>query len=615
MSQTLFHFLAEYSSLKVFFIGIISTTSFLGVGKFVFERIWGRKFAFCFLVPISILLGIHIYSSGLQLLGFFSIVSPFVLKGVFYTQIIAGNILFALAFYKQIARSDLRMWKKGFSASRGVLVLVVLILLSLFVNLIIALAPSTKFDEIYYHMLMPLRMFQDNSIEYYRLPWHIFIPHMHYQILSAPFYAVGFTDALNVVSWGVSVTFVCFLVGVLFSYTRNLFYSLLIALGMYTGMHSAVWYVTGGTGATSVLAMTILVYLLVEGKRFLKEWGALKLLGIMSFLSMATAASKLSYLPISFLCLTICAFFVWRSFGYTRFCTVFCVSASFWMIFYFPAFVWSWCASGYMLGPIADPINSVSVVSSIHDHRSFAGAVYEVFIAVLELTPVVWGGFFLFFFVPWIRKSVFPFSLAVFLLTVQIVLFIWKLPLHFRYFGGLHLGLALFFWSSGLDEIRKRLALIQGYKKAILRALIALCVIPWFCLQVFYSAQFFPVVFGSEPVRFFAERLIPFYTDFEKLDELLPEDAVLFVRGIKMPVYSPRRFVYEKKDLRFIVEHTPVFLFTSSRPDNDEWSEYVLEPFYANDTAAILTFRTPGRKPFFGDLMVYRVILRTNNDS
>jgi hypothetical protein len=613
MSQTLFHFLAEYSSLKVFFIGIISTTSFLGVGKYVFERIWGRKFAFYFLVPISTLLGIHIYSSALQLLGFFSIATPFVLKSVFYTQILAGNFLFALAFNKKIARSDLAMWQKDFSASRGVLVLVVLILLSLFVNLIISLAPSTKFDEIYYHMLMPLRMFQDNSIEYYRLPWHIFIPHMHYQILAAPFYAIGLTDALNVVSWGVSVTFVFFLVGVLFSFTRNLFYSLLVALGMYTGMHSPVWYVTGGAGATSVLAMTMLVYLLVDGKRFFKEWGALKLLGIISFLSMATAASKLSYLPISFLCLTICAFLVWRRFGYTRFCTVFCVSASFWMIFYFPAFVWSWCASGYMLGPMADPINTVSVLSSIQDHRSFAGAVYEVVIALLELTPVVWGGFFLFFVVPWTRKAVFPFSLAVILLALQIVLFIWKLPLHFRYFGGLHLGLALFFWSSGLDEIRKRLALIQGYKKVIVRALITLCVIPWFCLQVFYSAQFFPVVFGSEPVRFFAERLIPFYTDFEKLDELLPEDAVLFVRGIKMPVYSPRRFVYEQRDLSFVGEHAPVFLFASSRPDNDEWSEYILEPFYTNKTAKFLTFRTPGVQPSLSELTVYRVAAKKND--
>jgi hypothetical protein len=56
-------------------------------------------------------------------------------------------------------------------------------------------------------MHAPLRLLQDGGLHYERIAHiHIasFIPQLHYQLIAAPFYAQGVTDALNVVSWSLT---------------------------------------------------------------------------------------------------------------------------------------------------------------------------------------------------------------------------------------------------------------------------------------------------------------------------------------------------------------------------------------------------------------------------
>ena len=50
-------------------------------------------------------------------------------------------------------------------------------------NALVALAPSTKIDELYYHMLVPSRILSDSALHFYREPWQAAIlPHMIFQI-------------------------------------------------------------------------------------------------------------------------------------------------------------------------------------------------------------------------------------------------------------------------------------------------------------------------------------------------------------------------------------------------------------------------------------------------
>ena len=608
MLDTPFHFLMEYSSLKTLLFGLFAALSFLGAGKFFFERLFGKEIPSHFALPASMLLGLLSYSLFLQLIGFAHAASPSLLKALLFVQLGAGNALLIFtsrSWFSSEGVGLLSEWKNSLLSSKTAMLLAFLLGLSLFVNLVIALAPSTKADEVYVYMHVPLRMLQDGGIFYERIaPIHIasWIPQLHYQLIAAPFYALGLTDALNVVSWSLSVLFVFFIVRTVHEKTRSTAYSLLIALGLYVGMHSPVWYVTGGAGAFSVFSMTILTYMTLDSRALAERFGSFRLLGMASLFSVATAASKLTYLPVSFLCLAICALLVWQRAGYRKFWTVFAVSASFWVFFYLPAFLWSWSASGFILGPMSDPANAAETSMGMASW-SWEVIRYEVAIALAELSPFVWGGCALFFLFPGMQKERYSFFAAFFLFGAQILLFVWKLPLHFRYFGGLHFGLALFFWINGVDYFRKRIIVnIKRY-----RFLAVLGIFPWLFLQIFYSASFSPVVLGAENPQTFAARLLPFYTDFEALDKLLPEDAVILVAShSRTPVYASRRVIHSKKELNILQDVGPLFFFGSPMTEN-LFPRFLPELVYQNDFATLYTFRTPGRAPILGPLRVYRL--------
>ena len=71
---------------------------------------------------------------------------------------------------------------------------------------VVAIVPSSKIDELYYHMLLPARIVADHGLRFYRLPIEsAILPHMTYQIFAAPLHALGFPDAPNVVSWLLSL--------------------------------------------------------------------------------------------------------------------------------------------------------------------------------------------------------------------------------------------------------------------------------------------------------------------------------------------------------------------------------------------------------------------------
>src|SRR5262249_6420118 len=106
------------------------------------------------------------------------------------------------------------------------------------INLLIALAPSTKIDELYYHMLVPSRFVLYGVLRFYREPLEGAIwPQMVYQISAAPAHAMGYPDAANVVSWGLSATLLWFAWRVIRGHARPVGWSALwigtLCVGIY----------------------------------------------------------------------------------------------------------------------------------------------------------------------------------------------------------------------------------------------------------------------------------------------------------------------------------------------------------------------------------------------
>ncbi len=75
--------------------------------------------------------------------------------------------------------------------------------LVLIVLVLISLAPSTKIDELYYHMLTGRRVLEDHGLRVYQLPYEqAIVPQMGYQIAETVFHATNTADAGNILSLG-----------------------------------------------------------------------------------------------------------------------------------------------------------------------------------------------------------------------------------------------------------------------------------------------------------------------------------------------------------------------------------------------------------------------------
>jgi len=70
--------------------------------------------------------------------------------------------------------------------------LAAIVFIALSLNLFIALAPSTKIDELHYHMLVPKRVILDNGLRPYRQPFESAIfPQLSFQYALSAVYALG----------------------------------------------------------------------------------------------------------------------------------------------------------------------------------------------------------------------------------------------------------------------------------------------------------------------------------------------------------------------------------------------------------------------------------------
>ena len=134
-------------------------------------------------------------------------------------------------------------------------------------NLVVALAPSTKIDELYYHMLLPKRVVQDGALRFYLLPLEqAILPQMHFQMTLSIAHAAGAPDAGNVLSWAYSVVLGLFVAGFLMEATDRFRpgnskggLAILCAALCTVGLYATVWHTTGGAHALGDLATTVAV--------------------------------------------------------------------------------------------------------------------------------------------------------------------------------------------------------------------------------------------------------------------------------------------------------------------------------------------------------------------
>jgi hypothetical protein len=494
-----------------------------------------------------------------------------------------------------------------------------IIALSLLANLLVALAPSTKIDELYYHMLLPRRIIQDGELIFYRQPWEGAVyPQMLYQLASAVFYALGYPDAPNVLSWCTSLTLTWFIAYLIIQHAArsarpeglkgDVTIALLCAALALTGMYSVVWHVTGGAHALGDLAITALILLLYFHNTLTDEWGAGSVLAAGGISGVAAAGTKISLLPLVLLCSLILVYLVWKSpRGGSLLKTGWLIGLP-WLVFYAPVVLWTFIQSGSPFGPMLAGIGGWSIYN-VPEIQGFlaqtSSANRRVNFSILAKniafwSPLLWALVLYGFFTRWPdkRSKLIILGLLFFQLAVSLAV----LPFDLRFLGGIQYALLCILGC----QVAVR---IQGLSPRVMRyqPLVFAFLLPWLAIQLYYAVPFVKVSLGITPPAEWCQDAIPLCNDFAQLDRVLPAGAQLLGNLRLASVYVPRPVYYDIQDAD---PRSPLYAVYIGDPEESGVNSGPCKRgkrIYHNPEARFMVYRTPGRPPFLQEISVYQL--------
>jgi hypothetical protein len=615
----------NYQPLLTLFWGVLGWLSALGVGLLLLD-VLRIKIAAPWRQVTALLLGLLTLSGLVQALSLAGWANK--------SLLLVTGAIFALSGIMGIARTPFQFLPAHFSLKSWPLRVVLgMLATALLVNLLVALAPSTKNDEIYYHMLLPQRIVADGGLHFYRQPWEAAIyPQMLFQIAAAPFYAVGVPDSFNVLSWCTSLT-LSWLVAYLLlekaddhlSQAGNI-WAIYGATAILVGMYPVVWYVTAGAHAFGDLAVTALIVLIYSRKKMVAEWGPRTVGFVAGVLGVAAAASKVSLLPLAGICLVILLYVCWEASRGTpvcapgvdpqpdmqpgaraQVCPYGWAMLLPWVIFYLPILVWTYLQSGSPFGPILAGIGggrSIYPVAEIQSILAYSRTNNQTLdvevlpILISNYSPLIWVGLLYGLFSKGIAKID---KLILFgLLFFQMLLIVFLLPYDLRFLGGIPYGILCVAGLAFNEQSKAAAATSARYLFSPL-----LLLIPWLAVQIYYAIPFMQVTLGFTSPATWCEQKIPLCEDIKKLDTVLPPDAQLLAAFRMASVYAPRSIYYDIYDTR--PEHPVYAIYYASMdlrgPNIGKCARGAL--VYTNLQSRFVVYRTPQKAPLLTQLRVY----------
>src|SRR5574340_690673 len=320
-------------------VGLVCLLACMGIGSGLLRRLRIDAPPHWFF-PIALLSGVAVMNTCVVLALVFGggvrtlrVLAVFLLGFAGYEVARYLNVSQALALPRSIARER---W------------LASVVLVALGLNLLIALAPSTKIDEIYYHMLVPSRVVSDDGLRPYREPYESAIyPQMTYQFGLSVLYASGIPEAGNVLSWGLGAALIVLIIGTVSELTGEKQAGWLFGGMAAVGLYTAVWHVTSGAHALGDLATVIAasLYLLPDSSI---AWAREETRFFLICLAGCTAAStKISLLPVCTAITLLATLPAARSVGWPK---TIGVLVGVWAVFYSPLLIWSGIESGSPFG-------------------------------------------------------------------------------------------------------------------------------------------------------------------------------------------------------------------------------------------------------------------------
>lgn len=594
-------------SILILSAGLLTAASQIGIGVRLLRwlrvsppKVWE--------IPVGFLVGLQATALAVELLAS-ARVGTHAFAALWIGETIVGAILFA----REAEIPHGRLWAAAPRACRALLAVAGA---ALAINLLIALAPSTKIDEIYYHMLLPQRIAAGGEVRFYLEPWDAAIlPQMTYQIAATPLHALKLGDAMNVVSWTLGLLLVFFPVKLLSSERRLTLGGCLISAGIAVGMYSAVQFVTGGSHAETDLAIVLCTIASCRASRLSAECGPRAFAVMISLTALAAASGKISALPLAV------ALMFWGLYrglapheARERLRSV-SLAVVPWIVFYLPIVAWTYVHSGAPFGPIY----SWYFPNSIYDSgttKQFFESIRQVnhlplreFLsaAIVQFSPLIWIAALAMLVSRQIER-IDRIAMAI-LLALQCALVALRLPTQVRFLSGFQFGLAIVF------AVQAQTNWARFTRRNAIAAVSIVFLAPWLLMQAYYARPFVAVTTGIEPRTRFLEQYVAFYDDFAKLDQLLPQKSTLLIRGFRAgSFYAPRNAFQDLEDLPL---NRAAY---SLGPDCSDHARFSIHgrteevalgaPVFVDSMAVIKTYRTPGKAPVHGLVCVQPVLDR-----
>lgn len=582
-------------------VGLLSLIGISGLGRLLLRPL--RPLALHWYIALTMLAGFALSSVSVQCLamagsgptGFRVLGAGIVVLGIAGHWICRGR-------YSSLPLPQAGLLR-NFWLSLLCLVLAVLVLISL--------APSTKIDELHYHMLTGRRVLEDHGLRVYQRPFEqAIVPQMGYQIAETIFHATHTPDAGNILSLGLGMVLWLLIYGVVTEETGSAEVGLLAALAGAVGLYPAVWYVTAGAHALGDLAtFTAVAALFFPGGRAKPSiiLGDKTRLFACVLGAACAASTKISLVPVG---VVITAAALFRLRGVERM-KMALVAAGLWLFVMGPLVMWTYIHTGSPFGAAFSQFfgrtaYQPAVLQAMEDGRRITQTGLRI---ALQTAVVFLNGGSLALILcgvvtccrQWKRLAG-----LLFLVVMQIALIAKFFPHDFRFLGGLQYGLL----AAGALGISSLWRVRVPYKWVAGASLLLLG--PWLAVELYYARPFAAVALGVTTREDFLTRYVAFMDDFRALDKMLPRDAGLYVPNSRIPsVYAPRPVIFTLTDWD---RRTPLYRFLVE-PSGQPFDESRLEPHagltcsdvvYRNPDAVIQAYRTPNREPVRGTVVVQR---------
>jgi hypothetical protein len=526
----------------------------------------------------------------------------------FDLQVIGAALCVIAAIAWALVPAGAEPVRTGTGALRSVpRVLIAIALLGLCSLVVIASAPSTKFDELYYHMLVPKRIMQDGGIRPYLLPYEASaLPHMQLQIGLSILHAWGDPDAGNFVSVVLGVLLAAFLFGFCLEETGSVSASALVASTACAAMYAAVHFTTSGPHSLGDLATTLACAALLKVEALTQRLGPFRAVFLISLCAATAAATKVSLWPVAAAITVLFGVCVCLRGGRGYRIALAAVCA--WIVCQGPMMAFTWHATAAPFGPFflgsffgAGPPHAYAEVianSRAADQAGFARMLVELAASVSPIVPLS----VLLLACPAGKKRKIRLAIGA-LLVLQIVLIYLFLPHTLRFATGLLFAAVAA--ASTVIAGSRTCKWIEEHAAVLGIALLG----PWLAVQLYYTAEFSKVFAGFTTRAEFIEKFAALTADFRALDRLLPASAVILTDDRLPSFYSPRPVIFAPEDYRF---EGPLYVLATGEEEprpfilRDGRAAGCTVEVYRNPSAVIVTYRTPGRSSIRGPVSVYR---------